>query len=262
MLRKVLLVCGILSSLLYVGATIPGALQWKGYDWTTRSVSELFALDAPSRPLVATAFLVYGPLMIAFGVGVWMSGGHKRSLRILGGLLIGYALVGLPGPLFFSMHTMVRGGGAQGMAPSDVMHIILTAALVLLILFSSALGSGRRHSARLSVSTPSGPFWSSSCLALWQVYRVARWQPTCRRPGWGGGAPQHLWLHALGGGTGHRCSPRPRRQRAKTPVELIHDSAGHSTADAAGERISRDTSLMPLALGVRSGRSVWQTWSA
>jgi hypothetical protein len=136
-----LLVCGILSSLLYVGATILGALQWKGYDWTTRSVSELFALDAPSRPLVATAFLVYGVLMIAFGVGVWMSAGHKRSLRILGGLLVRYTLVGLPGPLFFSMHTMVRGGGAQGMAPSDVMHIILTAALVLLILFSTGVGA-------------------------------------------------------------------------------------------------------------------------
>jgi Protein of unknown function (DUF998) len=141
MLRKVLLVCGILASLLYVGATLVGALQWNDYDWTTRSVSELFALDAPSRPLVAIAFLVYGVLMIAFGVGVWMSAAKKRSLHIAGGLLIAYALVGLPGPLFFSMHTMVRGGGAQGMATSDVMHIILTAALVLLILFSIGVGA-------------------------------------------------------------------------------------------------------------------------
>lgn len=137
--RKVLLVCGMLASLLYVGATILGAIQWKGYDWTTRSVSELFALDAPSRPIVATAFLAYGVLMIAFGVGVWMSAGHKRALRIVGGLLVGYAVVGEPGPLFFAMHTMVR--GAQGMALSDVMHIILTAALVVLILFSIGFGA-------------------------------------------------------------------------------------------------------------------------
>lgn len=100
MLRKILLVCGILASLLYVGATILGAMQWKDYDWTTRSVSELFALDAPSRTVVATAFLVYGVLMIAFGVGVWMSAGHNRALRITGGLLVGYGLVGEPGPLF------------------------------------------------------------------------------------------------------------------------------------------------------------------
>jgi hypothetical protein len=141
MLRKVLLLCGLLASLLYVSATILGATQWNDYDWTTRSVSELFALDAPSRPLVATAFLVYGVLMIAFGVGVWLSAGRQRSLRLLGGLLIAYALVGLPGPLFFSMHTMVRGGGAQGMASSDVLHIILTAALVLLILVSIGVGA-------------------------------------------------------------------------------------------------------------------------
>jgi hypothetical protein len=141
MLRKVLLVCGMLASLLYVGATLVGATQWNDYDWTTRSVSELFALDAPSRPLVATAFLVYGVLMIAFGVGVWMAAGHQRSLRLLGSLLIAYALVGLPGPLFFSMHTMVRGGGAEGMPPSDVLHIILTAALVLLILVSIGFGA-------------------------------------------------------------------------------------------------------------------------
>jgi hypothetical protein len=141
MVRKFLLVCGMLSSLVYVGATIVGALQWNGgYDWTTRSVSELFALDAPSRPLVAIAFLVYGALMIAFGIGVWMSAGHKRMLRIVAGLLVGYAIVGLPGPLFFSMHTMMRGGGAQGMAESDVMHVILTALLVLLILLSVTFG--------------------------------------------------------------------------------------------------------------------------
>jgi hypothetical protein len=142
MLRKVLLVCGALASLLYVGATIVGALQWHGgYDWTTRQVSELFALDAPSRPLVASAFMVYGALMLAFGVGVWMSAGHQRSLRILGGLLMGYALIGWTGPLFFSMHTMVRGGGVQAMQPSDVMHIILTAVLVLLILSSIGFGA-------------------------------------------------------------------------------------------------------------------------
>ena len=40
--------------------------------------------------------------------------------------------------LFYSMHTIVR--GAQ-MIQSDVMHIILTAALVLLILLSVGLGA-------------------------------------------------------------------------------------------------------------------------
>jgi hypothetical protein len=104
-------------------------------------VSELFALDAPSRPLVATAFMAHGVLMLAFGAGVWLSAGYRRSLRIPGGLLMGYALAGMTGPLFFSMHAMVRGGGTQAMQPGDVMHIILTAMLVLLILLSLGVGA-------------------------------------------------------------------------------------------------------------------------
>jgi len=39
MVRKVLLVCGMAASLLYVGATIVGALQWKDYDWTIPSLT-------------------------------------------------------------------------------------------------------------------------------------------------------------------------------------------------------------------------------
>src|SRR3954454_5430231 len=112
MVRKVLLGCGIASSVLYVAATIIGAMQWQGYRWTSQSVSELFALDAPSRPVVATAFLAYGVLVSAFGWGVWLSARPKRSLRVAGGALIGYGVMGESGPLFFSLPTMVR--GAQG----------------------------------------------------------------------------------------------------------------------------------------------------
>src|SRR5690242_3042139 len=139
MARKLLLGCGIASSLLYVAATVLGAMQWHGYSWTSQSISELFALDAPSRSLVATSFLAYGVLVIAFGLGVWMSAGSKRALRIAGGLLVGYGVVGVPGPLFFSMHTMVR--GAAGGAQRDILHIVLTAVLVLLILLSIGFGA-------------------------------------------------------------------------------------------------------------------------
>jgi hypothetical protein len=52
--RKVLLVCGIVSSLLYVAMNIVGALQWDGYSLTSQSVSELFAIGVPSRPLWVT----------------------------------------------------------------------------------------------------------------------------------------------------------------------------------------------------------------
>jgi hypothetical protein len=101
MVRKSLLICGILSSAVYVSATVLGAIQWKGYSWTSQSVSELFALDAPSRSVVASSFLLYGILVIAFGCGVWMSARANRALRVVGGALTLYAIAGLPGPVFF-----------------------------------------------------------------------------------------------------------------------------------------------------------------
>ena len=42
--RKVLLVCGILASLLYVGSDILAALRYEGYSYTAHSVSELRAI--------------------------------------------------------------------------------------------------------------------------------------------------------------------------------------------------------------------------
>jgi hypothetical protein len=48
MARKVLLVCGILSSLLYVATDILGAMRFEGYSYTSQSISELMAVGAPS----------------------------------------------------------------------------------------------------------------------------------------------------------------------------------------------------------------------
>src|SRR5574341_854377 len=88
MVRKTLLVCGIASSLLYVAINILGALQWEGYSLKSQTVSELSAIDAPSRPLVVPLGIVYDVLMIAFGLGVRQSASGNRALRITGGLLV------------------------------------------------------------------------------------------------------------------------------------------------------------------------------
>ena len=51
--RDVLLVCGILSSLLYVGTDVSAALRWERYSYADQTVSELSAIAAPTRPFVA-----------------------------------------------------------------------------------------------------------------------------------------------------------------------------------------------------------------
>jgi hypothetical membrane protein len=70
MARNLLLICGILSSLLYVGTDILAGMLWEGYSFTHQAVSELSAIGAPTRPLVVPLYFVYDVLMIAFGLGV------------------------------------------------------------------------------------------------------------------------------------------------------------------------------------------------
>jgi hypothetical protein len=135
MVREILLVCGILSSLLYVGSDILAAMLWEGYSYTDQMVSELRAIGAPTRPLLVPVLTVYTVLEIAFGVGVWGSAGRKRALRVTGGLLIGLALVDLVAP-FFPMQ--LRG---TEFAFTDAMHIIFTIVTVLLILLIMGVGA-------------------------------------------------------------------------------------------------------------------------
>jgi hypothetical membrane protein len=137
MLRKTLLVCGILSSLLYVGTDVLAAVRYADYhSFTSRAISELGAIGAPTKQLVDPLFLTYSVLLLAFGLGVWGSPGRKRSLRLVAASLIGVAAVGMVTGLFFPMH--LRGtADVTGDAP----HIVLTAVTVLLILSAVACGS-------------------------------------------------------------------------------------------------------------------------
>jgi hypothetical membrane protein len=140
MLRKALLVCGILSSLLYVGTDVLAALRYGHYhSFTSRAISELGAIGAPTKQLVYPLFITYSILIIAFGVGVWASAHRKRPLHLIGGLLIGIGAVGLLTPPM-----NLRGTGAIS---GDVPHIILTGVIVLFILLAIAFGAslyGRR----------------------------------------------------------------------------------------------------------------------
>jgi Protein of unknown function (DUF998) len=139
MLRRVLLGAGIGASLFYVVALVLGPMRWEGYSSTNQTISELFAVDAPSRPLVVSLLFVSGVLALAFGLGVLWSAGRNRALRVTGGALVIVGVVDQAGP-FFPMHmreVLARGGGTF----SDTMHIALTIVLSLLSLLAMAFGA-------------------------------------------------------------------------------------------------------------------------
>jgi hypothetical protein len=92
---KALLVCGILSSLLYVAMNIFIPMRWEAYNSASQTVSELSAIGAPTRSLWVQLGIVYTLLVAAFGLGIWKTAGLNRPLRMVGGLMITYGAIGL-----------------------------------------------------------------------------------------------------------------------------------------------------------------------
>jgi hypothetical protein len=133
MARKVLLVCGILSSMLYVAMNVIAAMLFEGYSSTSQTVSELSAIGAPTRSLWILLGIPYTLLATAFGWGVRLSASRNRPLRVVGGLMVAHGVIGLFWP---SMR--LRGAG---FTLTDTMHIVFAMVTVLLMLLAIGFGA-------------------------------------------------------------------------------------------------------------------------
>ena len=139
MARKLLLCCGILASLVYVGTDVLAAIEYGEYhSFTARVISELMARGAPTERLVDPPFILYDLLIMAFAVGIWRSSPLRRA-HVVAGLLFAFGAFGLTGPTLFEMNVRGTGDGA-----ADVAHIVATGVLSLLILAAVAIGASIR----------------------------------------------------------------------------------------------------------------------
>jgi hypothetical protein len=96
----------------------------------------LFAIGAPSSSFVVPLFILYAFLIYGFGIGIWVSAGTKRSLKIAAVLIIAKEIFGLIGTVFGPLH--LRGAEA---GPTDTIHAVVTSIGVLLCMFP-AIGFG------------------------------------------------------------------------------------------------------------------------
>ena len=133
-LVRIALVGGIASSLLYAAMNVFVPMQWEGYNSASQTVSELSAVDAPTRPLWVSLAIIYSLLVAAFGWAVWTTAGRSRGLRVLGGLIVVNAVIGLAWPPMHQREVIAAGGGTL----TDTLHIVWT--IVTNILFMSQIG--------------------------------------------------------------------------------------------------------------------------
>jgi hypothetical protein len=147
-LSWILLICGVLSALLWVAGDIAASLSYPGYSYVDYSVSELSAIGAPTRSWLAPMGLVTVLLELAFAVGIWLAAPSQRGLRIAAILLFVHAamnvaigLVNLVTP-FAAMHTREEIVASGGGTATDTLHLVYAAVTVVLIL--STIGFAAR----------------------------------------------------------------------------------------------------------------------
>jgi hypothetical membrane protein len=71
--RERLLGAAIACVVPYGLGDLASGLLYEGYSFRDQWISELTAFGSPVRPLMVTAILVHGLLLIAFAVGLWRS---------------------------------------------------------------------------------------------------------------------------------------------------------------------------------------------
>lgn len=127
---------GILSFLSYTAAVIFSPLAYPGYNWMAQAVSDLSAADAPSLVLWNQLSALYNvcEVVCATVVCIGMQGRKTKLLRT--GIYM-FAVMEWISAIGYRMFPLSSSGYAG--AFQDIMHMVITAAVVLLSIISLVL---------------------------------------------------------------------------------------------------------------------------
>ena len=138
MKRKILLLCGVFSPLLYIAMTIVGGGLRPDYSHIYHAVSELLEAGAPNKCLMDSILASSNILGILFGVGVLLlvrSSQQKRQIGLVGAsCLLAIGLIGLLITAFFPMEPR-----HLPMTFPGLMHLILVGVLFILSILTPVL---------------------------------------------------------------------------------------------------------------------------
>jgi hypothetical protein len=136
-LTRPLLVCGVVSAVLYAFMLVFVPAYWAGYSSASRTVSELSAIGAPTRSLWVSLGILWTLVYFGFGWGVWLSAGGSRALRVAGAVIIAACIFGLFWPPMHQREALAAGGKTL----TDTLHIVWTAGNGILTLLAMGFGA-------------------------------------------------------------------------------------------------------------------------
>lgn len=141
MVRKGLLLGGVMSSLLYaISIDVIAPLRYPDYhDYADQMVSELFAAGAPTRTLMVRLLIPYNLLVFGLALGVWASAWGRRATRYTAAAIAAYGAASTAGLLLFQMD--VRGTVES---QRDAPHIAATIVMSIFIITMMAFGAFAR----------------------------------------------------------------------------------------------------------------------
>ncbi len=142
-MQKILLTCGILSSLWYIAINVYVPVKYEGYNIFSQAPSELSAIGSPTRILWNLLVVLYPLLFAAFGWGVRQSAGNSPYLRIVGSLVIVYSILNFYWPPMHRREMIAAGAGTL----TDTLHIvwaIMTLIFMVLFMGFGAAALGKR----------------------------------------------------------------------------------------------------------------------
>lgn len=135
---RVLVFASVLMFALYIFMDVTASLAYDGYSYKDQTISELSAVDAPTRAFWLVASVFYQLLSWAFAIGVLAVAGERRKLRIVGWLLVAFAASGFLwwfGPMH-QREVLAAGGGDW----RDTLHLVTGG--ISSIIFFTMIGVG------------------------------------------------------------------------------------------------------------------------
>jgi hypothetical protein len=141
-MKRMLLLSGFLSSVIYVATDLVASLSYPGYSITGQNYSELLATGSPTRPWMLISAVLYNFLVACFAIAIWKTSQPSYKARVTGVIILGYAILSMVTPLFFQMD--MRGAEPT---PNGSLHPLMTAVMSLFIMLSMGSGaflSGKR----------------------------------------------------------------------------------------------------------------------